>query len=101
MAVHDSLNRRVLRLVSRKVREMNEERLGYWRWLTRNLTRLVFSPVVEAIVGTLLMVTCLAITVGLVVEYGSLMLAALTGFLGILGFFILTHGIYREEERDC
>jgi len=78
---------------------MNEERPGYWRWLTRNLSRLVFSPVVAVTVGILMMVICLAITVGLVVEYGSPMFAALTGFLGILGSFILIYGIYREEER--
>ncbi len=76
---------------------MGRKRVGYWRWLwncLRNMvigiTRLPYHPIVELLVGLALILFPLPLLPNLWVI-----------LLIILGFFVLTHGMYREGGGDC
>jgi len=84
--------------------------MSYWRWLRKNIGRLVrgffaglFSSATEILVGGIMfgisLVLSPVVTYGVIVGRSPLM--HLLGWLAVpTGFFLFTHGLYREEKRN-
>ena len=79
------------------------EKVGYWRWLARSIIKSlksVKSPFYEFLAGLSIMLgsafTILAQIADRMLGTSTMILTAST----VLGFFVMTHGIYRDFMRD-